>query len=112
MPYVTSVERIGIKKGMQQGLQQGIQQGMQQGVQQGIQQGMQQGVQQGIQQGVQQGLQQGLSGLLLRQLRKKFGNLINKQLVDRVTTASASDLERWGERILTASKPSEVFEQE
>ena len=108
MPYVTSVERIGIKKGMQQGLQQGIQQGMQQGMQQGVQQGIQQGVQQGIQ----QGKQQGLSGLLLRQLRKKFGNLINKQLVDRVATASSSDLERWGERILTASKPSEVFEQE
>jgi len=31
MPYVTSVERIGIEKGMQQGIQQGMQQGMQQG---------------------------------------------------------------------------------
>ncbi len=28
MPYVTSVERIGIKKGIQQGIQQGMQQGM------------------------------------------------------------------------------------
>ena len=31
MEYVTSVERIGIKKGMQQGIQQGMQQGIQQG---------------------------------------------------------------------------------
>ncbi len=27
MPYITSVERIGIEKGMQQGMQQGLQQG-------------------------------------------------------------------------------------
>ena len=36
MPYVTSVEKIGIKKGMQQGMQQGMQRGMQQGIQQGM----------------------------------------------------------------------------
>jgi len=35
MPYVTSVERIGMKKGMQQGLQQGMQKGMQEGRQEG-----------------------------------------------------------------------------
>jgi hypothetical protein len=29
MPYVTSVERIGIRKGIQQGIQQGIQRGIQ-----------------------------------------------------------------------------------
>jgi hypothetical protein len=31
VPYITSVERIGIKKGIQQGVQQGLQQGLQQG---------------------------------------------------------------------------------
>ena len=30
MPYVTSVERIGIRKGIQQGIQQGVQQGLEQ----------------------------------------------------------------------------------
>ncbi len=30
MPYITSVERIGIEKGMQQGMRQGMQQGMRQ----------------------------------------------------------------------------------
>ena len=39
MPYVTSVERLGMQKGFEQGLQQGLQQGVQQGLQQGIQQG-------------------------------------------------------------------------
>jgi len=92
MPYVTSVERIGIKKGIQQGIQQGVKQGLKQGLQQGV--------------------QQGLSGLLLRQLQKKFGPLVDKQIAARVSTASASELERWGEKIMTASTPSEVFEQE
>jgi hypothetical protein len=35
MPYVTSVERLGMQKGFEQGLQQGLQQGVQQGLQQG-----------------------------------------------------------------------------
>ena len=35
MPYITSVERLGMQKGFEQGLQQGLQQGVQQGLQQG-----------------------------------------------------------------------------
>ena len=42
MPYITSVERIGIQKGYEQGIQQGVQQGFQQGKEQGIQEGVQQ----------------------------------------------------------------------
>ena len=45
MRYVTSVERMGIKKGLQQGLQQGVQQGLQQGIQEGIQAGIRQRLQ-------------------------------------------------------------------
>ncbi|MBI3977781.1 MAG: cytosolic protein [Chloroflexi bacterium] len=60
MPYITSVERIGYRRGLEEGIQEGLQQGIQQGLQQGIQQGLQQGIQQGLQQGVQQGLQQGV----------------------------------------------------
>jgi hypothetical protein len=33
MPYVTSVERIGIRKGIQQGIQQGIEQATREGLQ-------------------------------------------------------------------------------
>ena len=39
MEYVTSVERIGIKKGIEQGIHQGIQQGIQKGLEQGSRQG-------------------------------------------------------------------------
>jgi hypothetical protein len=40
MPYITSVERIGIKKGLEQGLHQGLEQGLEQGLHQGLQQGI------------------------------------------------------------------------
>ena len=42
MPYVTSIERIGIAKGMEKGREEGIEQGLQQGLQQGAQQGARQ----------------------------------------------------------------------
>ena len=48
MPYITSVERIGIKKGIEQGMQQGMQQGIQQGMQQGMQQGLLAGIELGL----------------------------------------------------------------
>lgn len=38
MPYVTTGERIGLRKGREEGLQQGLQQGLQRGLQQGLQQ--------------------------------------------------------------------------
>ena len=41
MPYITSVERIGIQKGYEQGMEQGVQQGVQQGREEGIQEGCQ-----------------------------------------------------------------------
>jgi len=34
MPYITSVERIGYKRGRAEGLQKGIQEGLQKGIQQ------------------------------------------------------------------------------
>ena len=39
MPYITSIEQLGIEQGLKQGLQQGLEQGMQQGIQQGREEG-------------------------------------------------------------------------
>jgi flagellar biosynthesis/type III secretory pathway protein FliH len=44
MPYVTSVERLGIKKGLKEGLQRGLQKGLQKGLQRGMLQNAQQSV--------------------------------------------------------------------
>lgn len=43
MPYISSVEKIGIQKGIQMGIQEGLQMGIQEGLQKGLQQGLWQG---------------------------------------------------------------------
>ena len=74
-PYVTSVERIGIRKGIQQGIQQGVQQGLH---------------------------RERL--LLLRQTRKRFGAEVAEQsapLLDGIDNAQA--LEDLAEALLDSS---------
>ena len=44
MSYITSIERIGIRKGIEQGIQRGIEQGIQRGIQQGVLQEAQEAV--------------------------------------------------------------------
>jgi hypothetical protein len=75
MPYVTSVERIGIRKGIQQGIEQGIEQGLR---------------------------RERL--LLLRQTRKRFGSAVAEQsapLLDQIENAQT--LEDLAEALLDAS---------
>ena len=67
MPYITSVERIGIQKGIEQGFQQGKEEGFQQGAQQGKEEGFQQGAQQGREEGIQLGI--------LETLDERFGDI-------------------------------------
>ncbi len=58
--------------------------------------------------GFKQGLERGSKALLERLLRAKFG-AIPATIQARLDAAQGSDLERWGERILTASTLDEVF---
>jgi hypothetical protein len=48
MDYITSVERIGIKKGFQQGVQEGRQKGLQEGKQLGLREGLLNGIELGL----------------------------------------------------------------
>ena len=59
--------------------------------------------------GREQGLEQGQRTLLLKQLTLKFGPPSEETRV-RVEHATAADLERWAERILTASRIEQVWE--
>jgi hypothetical protein len=81
MPYVTSVERIGIEKGRHEGRQEGLQEGRQ---------------------------EEGVF-FLRRLLIKKFGNL-PESFETRLTEASIADLELWGDRILDAKTLTDVFD--
>jgi hypothetical protein len=60
MPYVTSIERIGIEKGRLMGFEEGIEKGLQKGIEKGIEKGLQKGIEKGLQKGIREGLQKGM----------------------------------------------------
>jgi hypothetical protein len=60
------------------------------------------GIQKGIQKGVQLGVLQGERALLLRQLRKRFGNQVDADAERRLASASAEQIATWAERVLSA----------
>ena len=84
MPYITSIERMGIKKGLQEGLQQGRQQGLQ------------------------EGFQQGEAFMLTHLLTRRFGPLPG-WATERLAQASREELEQWAERVLEAQRLEDVF---
>ena len=65
----------------------------------GLQKGIQQGVQQGIQRGVQQGIQQEATLLIMRQLKRKVGEL-SPNLETKITDLPVNVLEDLGEALL------------
>jgi hypothetical protein len=89
MPYVTSIERIAIQRGLGQGLEQGLEQGRQQGLH--------------------QGKLEGVAAVLERLLTKRFGSL-SEEVRSRLHTASLEQLDTWAERILDAPTLEAVFE--
>lgn len=80
MPYITSVERIGIQKGLEQGRELGRE----------------------------EGFRLGEASILQRFIELKFGAL-DDVTSQRIQSASREDLERWSERILTAGSLEELF---
>ena len=90
MRYVTSVEQIGIEKGLLQG--------------------MQQGMQRGLMQGRLEGEQSGEAKALRRLLQKRFGPLSDDVLI-RLQAASIDELELWLDRALDADSLAGVFAQ-
>lgn len=71
--------------------------------------GVKEGVKKGREKGVKEGLQKGEAALLLRQLERKFGRL-DRQTRARVRSADAERLLTWGERVLTAERLEDVFD--
>jgi flagellar biosynthesis/type III secretory pathway protein FliH len=108
MPYISTAERFGIKKGLQQGLQQGLLQGMQEGVQKGLQKGLQQGLHPGTLISLKKGRLEGETVLLLKLLQRKFG-ILNPMVQKRIDNADAEILLQWGERLLMRKRLKEFF---
>jgi hypothetical protein len=102
----------GVVQGLKQGIEQGLKHGLEQGLEQGVKQGLEQGVKQGLEEGLQQGLAQGLERerkLLLRLLRRRFGNQVDGGTERRVEAASAEQIEVWIDRVLFAATLAELL---
>jgi predicted transposase/invertase (TIGR01784 family) len=72
------------------------------------QQLIEQGRQQGIEQGIEQGRQRSQE-LLLRMLRQRFGDAVNREVEQRVAAASIDEIETWSVRVLSAAALAELF---
>jgi hypothetical protein len=66
--------------------------------------------QQFIDEGIEKGIEKGERGLLLRQLRRRFGGL-SADVIARVERAGMAEVERWGDRVLTAGSLAEVLDE-
>jgi flagellar biosynthesis/type III secretory pathway protein FliH len=86
--YITTAERIGMKKGYEQGIQQGIQQG--------------------VQQGIQQGTLEGEKLLLTKLLSRRFADL-SAAYIAKIKKANAEILLRWGNKAFDAKNIEDVF---
>jgi hypothetical protein len=84
MGYVTSFEQIGIEKGIEKGIERGLETGLRRGE------------------------LLGQAALLERQLTRRFGPL-QPEHRELLTHATREQLETWGDRILDAPSPGEVF---
>jgi len=81
MPYISLIERKGIKLGLEQGLEQGIE----------------------------QGINRGRAATLCKQLQLKFGDLSDDYQA-RLNQGSQTELDLWTERVLFATTLEAVFE--
>jgi len=76
------------------------------------QEAIQEGLKQGLERGVRQGLEQGIERerkLLLRLLRRRFGDQVDEATERRVEAASAEQIEVWVERVLSADTLAELL---
>ncbi len=81
----------------------------QEAIQEGLERGLERGVKQGLERGVKQGLEQGERKLLLRQLRRRFGNQVDGETERRLDVASAEQIEVWADRVLSAATLAELL---
>ena len=65
--------------------------------------------QEAVQEGERKGIQKGERTVLLRQLRRRFGDAVDAHVEQRIATASSEQIDSWTMRILSATTLAEVF---
>ena len=71
MPYVTSFERLAMRKGEQLGIEKGLKLGRKEGLQKGLEKGREKGIQEGLQEGAVHTTQENILGVL----KVRFGKV-------------------------------------
>ena len=84
MPYITSVERLGIEQGIEQGMQRGIEQG------------------------IEQGMQREGANLVLRQLNRRLGQ-VTTSVEKQIRQLSVEQLEDLGEALLDFENEADLL---
>jgi len=69
----------------------------------------QQLIEQGRQEGRREGRREGECALLLRLLRRRFGDAVNTAIEQRIATASIEQIDTWTERVLSAATLTELL---
>ncbi len=82
---------------------------IQEGLEKGREQGLEQGLEKGLQAGFKKGRQEGEADLILRQLRRRLGELSGNQ-VEQIRQLSVSYLESLGEALLDFTAVSDLEE--
>jgi predicted transposase YdaD len=82
--------------------------GREQGLRQGLEEGRKEGLEEGLEEGRREGLEEGRREVLCKQLTLRFGKL-SPTARKRIARADSDALERWAERVLTATSLAEVF---
>ncbi len=95
----TRVYQETLEEGIQLGKQEGIQIGKQEGIQIGKQEGIQIDKQEGIQIGKQEGRREGEISLVMRLIRRKFGQP-EQELTTKISNLTLEQLENLGEELL------------
>ena len=75
----------------------------------GRDEGIELGIGQGIELGIGLGIEKGERQMLLRLLRRRFGDL-SPEITARVSAGTSQELERWADQVLVAASVHEVFE--
>jgi hypothetical protein len=73
------------------------------------QQLIEQGRQKGHEEGLREGLRKGECAVLLRQLRRRFGDAVDTAIEQRIATASIEQIDTWTERVLSAATLTELL---
>jgi flagellar biosynthesis/type III secretory pathway protein FliH len=80
----------------------------QQGLVEGMEKGLEKGMEKGIERGIEKGIEKGESLALQRLLSKRFGPL-TPDVVAKIGSASAGQIEIWLDRVLDAENLEQIF---